>query len=210
LRHAVYEDTEIPLGTGATLVLYSDGLVERPGEPFDAGLERLQRACTGPPEHPQRLSDRLVATLLPTGADWDDAALMVVTIPRLSDPLTVRLPAEADSITLVRRVIGRWLDAAGASTEEVGEITLACSEACANAIEHAYGPGATEFEIEAFSSNGAVTLVVKDQGKWRPPRGTNRGRGMTLMKGLMDKVELHRGRDGTAVRLTRALVARGA
>ena len=34
-----------------------------------------------------------------------------MTVPELSDPLVVTLPADPESVTLVRRVIGRWLNA---------------------------------------------------------------------------------------------------
>jgi anti-sigma regulatory factor (Ser/Thr protein kinase)/putative methionine-R-sulfoxide reductase with GAF domain len=210
VRSPWYEQVEIEFPPGSTLVLYTDGLIERAGEPLDAGLERLRRSSEGTAHDPQQLCDRLIGALLPAGPGTDDAAMLAVTVPRLPDPFTVRLPSDPESITLVRRAIGRWLDDAGASQEEVGEITLACSEACANVIEHAYGPALTEFEVEASSSPDAVTVVVRDTGQWRPPRGTNRGRGMTLMKGLMDKVELHRGSEGTTVHLTRRLVGAGA
>jgi anti-sigma regulatory factor (Ser/Thr protein kinase)/putative methionine-R-sulfoxide reductase with GAF domain len=210
VRYPTYADTELPLRPWSTLVLYTDGLVERAGESLDDGLDRLRRAVASREPDPQRTCDRLVKRLLPHGAESDDAALLVVTVPELSDPFKVSLPAEPDSITLVRRVFGRWLSEVGASEEEIGEITLACSEACANAIEHAYGPGATEFEVEASSSAEGVTLVVRDMGQWREPRGQNRGRGLPLMRGLMDDVELRRGDEGTAVHLTRTLLRRAA
>ena len=210
VRYPTYADTEIALGPWSTLVLYTDGLVERAGESLDQGLRRLRRAVSPREPDPQRTCDALVRRLLPDDAERDDAALLVVTVPELSDPFKVSLPAEADSITLVRRVIGRWLREAGASEREIGEITLACSEACANAIEHAYGPDATDFEVEASSSAGGVTVVVRDTGRWREPRGRNRGRGLTLMRGLMDDVELRRGDDGTTVHLTRRLLSRAA
>ena len=59
----------------------------------------------------------------------------------LDDPLELRLPADVDTIPPLRRVLGRWLREAEATTVEIEEISLACSEACANAIEHAYAPG---------------------------------------------------------------------
>ena len=206
VRYPEYADTDIALGPWSTLLLYTDGLIERTGESLDTGLDRLRAAAKGREPDPQLMCDRLMRHLLPEGAVSDDAALLVVTVPALSDPFKVSLPAEAESITLVRRVMGRWLDEAGASDDEVGEITLACSEACANAIEHAYGPDATSFEVEASSSSDGVTLVVRDTGQWREPRGRNRGRGFTLMRGLMDHVEVTRGDDGTAVHLTRRLM----
>jgi serine phosphatase RsbU (regulator of sigma subunit)/anti-sigma regulatory factor (Ser/Thr protein kinase) len=210
VRYPTYVDTEVALSPWTTLVLYTDGLVERAEESLDTGLDRLRRAAAGRERDPQRRCRAVLSQVLPGGTESDDAALLVATVPELSDPFTVTLPADADSITLLRRVIGRWLTEAGASEDEVAEITLACSEACANAIEHAYGPDATEFAVEASSSRGGVTLVVRDTGRWREPRGHNRGRGMTLMTGLMDDVEVRREDKGTSVYLTRRLLRRAA
>jgi serine phosphatase RsbU (regulator of sigma subunit)/anti-sigma regulatory factor (Ser/Thr protein kinase) len=205
VREAVYEESEFPLVVHSTLVLYTDGLIEEAGEPLDAGLRRLQRSAEAAGHDAERLCDRLMRDLLPAGAGPDDAALLVVTVTPLPDPLNVKLPADPESMPLLRRVMTRWLASRGASPEEADEITLACSEACANAIEHAYGPASTEFEVEAASAEYEVTLVVRDMGQWRPPRGANRGRGMVLMEGLMDSVEVERDDEGTAVRLNRRL-----
>ena len=89
---------------------------------------------------------------------------------------------------------------------EVDEISLACSEACANAVEHAYPPGPATVEVSAaVSAGGEAALCVRDFGSWRAPRGTNRGRGTVLMRGLMDGVEIDSTAAGTTVRLVRQL-----
>ena len=205
VRYPLYEETEVELEPSTTLVLYTDGLIERAGESLDDGLERLRRSAQMAPGDPLPMCDRLIEDLLPAGVGTDDAAVLVATVSPLSDPLTVRLPADAESMPLLRRVIERWLSEVGADEQETAETILACCEACANAIEHAYGPEHTEFELEAASSPGEVTFVVKDRGQWRPPRGMNRGRGMVLMEGLMDSVEVERSAEGTSVRLRRRL-----
>ena len=84
-------------------------------------------------------------------------------------------------------------------------MTVASQEACANAIEHAYGPGFAEFTVDAAYADGRVTITISDHGEWREPRGTNRGRGMPLMRELMDDVQVSQTEDGTTVTLVRAL-----
>ena len=85
-------------------------------------------------------------------------------------------------------------------------MALACSEACANAIEHAYSPPAGQVEIEATVSGDRTALItIRDFGRWRPPRGKNRGRGMEWMRGLAETVDVEHREDGTSVRLSRAL-----
>ena len=206
VRYASYEEVETRLEPGATLVLYTDGVIERPGEPLDAGLERLLEAATRADRDPLGICDAIVGALLPDGATRDDAALLVVRALPLSNPLELRLPADVDTIPTLRRLLGRWLGEAEASRTEVEEISLACSEACANAIEHAYAPGPAAIEVTAtVTEDPQVLISVRDFGTWRPPRGSHRGRGMVLMKGLMDAVEVDKGDDGTTVRLARRL-----
>jgi anti-sigma regulatory factor (Ser/Thr protein kinase)/putative methionine-R-sulfoxide reductase with GAF domain len=210
VRDAAYEDVAFELAAGSMVVLYTDGLVERPGESLDTGLDRLRNVADGAGSEPESVSSRLLEQLAAAGPASDDAALLVVAIESLSDPFVMKLPVDPDSIPMMRRVLSRWLDAAGASRMEVDEITLACSEACANAVEHAYGPGGTEYEVEAASVGDGITVAVSDTGRWREPRGTNRGRGLTLMEGLMDSVEVARGETGTVVRMSRRLLRQAA
>ncbi|WP_406255811.1 PP2C family protein-serine/threonine phosphatase [Streptomyces chartreusis] len=67
--------------SGATLALYTDGLVERRREDIDTGLERLAdslvRHRTADPEH---LADAVLTELLPPGGATDDTALIIVRL----------------------------------------------------------------------------------------------------------------------------------
>ena len=66
------------VATGDTLVLYTDGLVERSDRPIEDGLAALADAArrTGPGGPLDALADGLLAALVPTGAR-DDVALVV-------------------------------------------------------------------------------------------------------------------------------------
>ncbi|MEU0244361.1 SpoIIE family protein phosphatase [Streptomyces sp. NPDC006235] len=66
---------------GATLVLYTDGLVERRGEDIDTGLARLADALYRNQEQdPEILADTVLLELLPPGGATDDTALIVVRL----------------------------------------------------------------------------------------------------------------------------------
>ena len=144
--------------------------------------------------------------MLPHGATRDDAAILVARSQPLSNPLLLSFPAEVEAIPTLRRVLGRWLHEAEATRTEIDEISLACSEACANAIEHAYAPGPATLEVRAaLSEAGDAVVCVRDFGSWRAPRGSHRGRGTVLMQGLMDVVDIDPGHEGTTVRLVRRL-----
>jgi anti-sigma regulatory factor (Ser/Thr protein kinase) len=66
------------------------------------------------------------------------------------------------------------------------------------------------FSVRARVDGGDVVIEVGDRGTWREARGEHRGRGLTLMRGLMDAVDVDREPDGTTVRLRRTLQRRAA
>jgi serine phosphatase RsbU (regulator of sigma subunit)/anti-sigma regulatory factor (Ser/Thr protein kinase) len=208
VRHVRYEDEELDLPPGSVITLYTDGLVERRGEPLEAGLERLAAAVRGDRDDLDRLADALVDALLPEGAGNDDAALLMVRAMPLADPLVARFPAEIESIPVMRRLLARWLDEAGATRADVDDLALASAEAAANAIEHAYGlaPGVVELHARTLKEK-IVKLSIRDFGSWRAPRGAHRGRGLQLMEGLTDGVEVTRSEEGTTIELSRRLGA---
>ncbi|AYC42961.1 PP2C family protein-serine/threonine phosphatase [Streptomyces griseorubiginosus] len=68
-------------GAGATLALYTDGLVERRHEDVDIGLARLADSLTRHREEdPETLADAVLAELLPTSGATDDTALVIVRL----------------------------------------------------------------------------------------------------------------------------------
>jgi serine phosphatase RsbU (regulator of sigma subunit) len=71
---ARYEPVEVSVPRGASVLAYTDGLVERRGEILDAGLDRLRRAAIGDGQ-PGALVDRVIAELVPNQSR-DDIALL--------------------------------------------------------------------------------------------------------------------------------------
>jgi anti-sigma regulatory factor (Ser/Thr protein kinase) len=206
---ATYRSERFPLPTGSTVFLYTDGLVERRGESIDVGLERLRALAANATGDVEALCATVVDELVPD-APPDDVAFVAARVPPLSDSLSTRWPATTSSLPTIRHLLRRWLVGLGATEDEVYDIIVACQEACANAVEHAYGPARALFEVAASHDGGLVRLTVSDRGRWRAPRGDNRGRGIPLMRALMDTVDVRHTDDGTAVTLARHLGAAGA
>jgi anti-sigma regulatory factor (Ser/Thr protein kinase) len=132
------------------------------------------------------VTERLVP---PEGGD-DDIAVVALRIVPVESAMRVRLAADPQVLSQVRRMLNRWLQAHGAQPAEIAALTLACGEACANAIEHAYPPGPAYFELEALHDEGLVTLAVRDSGRWRAPRGGHRGRGLKMIEAAVDEVDV--------------------
>jgi anti-sigma regulatory factor (Ser/Thr protein kinase) len=119
--------------------------------------------------------------------------------------MSISLPAEPESLSGLRRRLGRFLHAAGANEMEAYEIMLTICEAAGNAIEHAYGPADATFEVEAHFEDDQLVATVRDEGSWRERRGAHRGRGLQIIEGLMDDVEVAAEPKGTVVRMRRRL-----
>jgi serine phosphatase RsbU (regulator of sigma subunit)/PAS domain-containing protein len=75
---AVYPVTALTLEPGSVLVLYTDGLVERPGSDIETGIDRV-RGCLSatPADSVEHLADRLVGTALRARERPDDVALLL-------------------------------------------------------------------------------------------------------------------------------------
>ncbi|HEY2768568.1 MAG TPA: SpoIIE family protein phosphatase [Solirubrobacteraceae bacterium] len=206
IEHANFRAWESHLSVGDTVLLYTDGLVERRGEAIDVGLQRLRDALSTAPGDLERLCSHVLARAPGGPGVSDDMALLAV---RLSAPAEGRLeldfPAEPESVSLARHRLERWLQEMGIGEDDVFAIKLAVSEACANAVEHAYGPESGRvFHLFAERSGGDVVVQVSDRGRWRTPRGSQRGMGLKMIEQLMDTVEVQHLAAGTTVRMSKA------
>lgn len=199
------EAGEADLSAGATLLLYTDGLVEVPGESLDIGLDRLKRCVEQEGPEPEALCERVMSEVADVSGRDDTAVLAMGSMPLESDELTLRIPANAPSLRAARRVLTRWLGRIGAGSEEAGEIALACYEGCTNAARHGHLSRDEPFALEATQNDGQVDVVVRDSGGWREPKSSNFGKGLILMRELMDEVDVDSGPDGTVVRMRRRL-----
>jgi serine phosphatase RsbU (regulator of sigma subunit)/anti-sigma regulatory factor (Ser/Thr protein kinase) len=203
-----FQAFRVDLEPGSSLLLFTDGLVEVRGTSIELRLEELRRAVETGPSAPEALCDVLLERMLGHEEPQDDVALLVLSVsPLPAQGFTLDLPAEPEALSSVRRSLERWLSEAGTSRRDAHAIKVACGEACANAIEHAYRPGDAAFRIEASRVDSEVLIVVRDFGGWREPRGTDRGRGLPLMEALMDFVQVDPSSEGTTVQLRRQLAA---
>ena len=80
---AVRTELEAVLDQGSTVLLYTDGLVERRDQVFDDGIALLGRALVEEGDRPlEELCDALLHRLVPHGAEDDVALVAVRLLPR--------------------------------------------------------------------------------------------------------------------------------
>ena len=184
---------------GTSVLLYTDGLVERRDEIVDEGLARLATAAE---QHraadPEVLADRVVEDVLGGTGPPDDVALVVVRL--VPAPLALTLPAVPASLRLLRRAITAWATAAGLPDAAVDDLQLAAGEAAANAAEHAYPdtPGTFDCTLRRMAS-GEIAVGVRDRGRWRPaPTDPGfRGRGLQVIRAIGQDVRVTADGSGT-------------
>ena len=201
-----YTTVEHSLPPGCLLVLYTDGLVERRGVPLDEALDRLCEVVLAPPSPLDERCSQVIEAMLAGKAPEDDVALMLVAPQaRLGPHLQVHWEARMDQLAGLRRLMERWLAEVGADEDESFDIVLSSAEAATNAVEHAYGPSRAQFRVTCDVTDEVVTVVIRDWGRWRAPRGSDRGRGLTLIHALMDEAQVDHGPDGTEVSMRKRL-----
>jgi serine/threonine-protein kinase RsbW len=124
---------------------------------------------------------------------------------RTQRALRLRCRAEAGELRGIRHSVERWAAGLGLPADVLIDLQLAVEEAAANGVEHAYAtgpPGAVEVHLELRSSGPrAVAVRVADEGCWQPPSraGSHRGRGLALIDGVADRLEVQSTRFGTQV-----------
>jgi anti-sigma regulatory factor (Ser/Thr protein kinase)/putative methionine-R-sulfoxide reductase with GAF domain len=204
--HCQCPEREAKLEHGATLLLYTDGLVERPHVPLSRSLDELLEATAGA----QTAEDACLLAmdqLVPQRGPRDDIAVIAIQNEPIPDAFDASLPAQPEMLSQLRQMLGRWLVQQQLDETALTEVTIAVSEACSNAVEHAYGIDEEGFRVRARHVEGAIEVVISDRGSWRPPRGENRGRGLTIMQRAMDSFEIRSDGAGTAIVMTKRAAA---
>jgi signal transduction histidine kinase/DNA-binding response OmpR family regulator len=203
-----YTELETSLSESATLLLYTDGLVESRTRGLDQGLADLAAALRTGPADLESLLDHILAQV-PHATRDDDLALVALRV--LDKPVmdvTLQLPAKPHALAALRARVRSFLSDAHVREEDIQELLVALGEAAANAIVHPIAPTQPFIEVELHRSADEVVAMVRDFGQWNGSGDDdNRGRGMPLMEALTD-VTIGEHAGGTVVTLRRALKGR--
>jgi PAS domain S-box-containing protein len=201
IPHTQRHEASHQLPARSTLLLYTDGLVERRGRSLTDGITEAAAAVAGGAEDPlEDLATTLMTTLAPPGGYGDDVAVVLYRHPA---PLEIAFPARTDQLRPVRARLRDWLSRCGLAATVAQDTLVAAGEAVANAIEHGHRdkPG-QQIRLRAAVTASRLRLTVADGGTWLPPGPTPapyRGKGITLMHAMMDNVTIDSGANGTTV-----------
>ncbi len=115
---------------------------------------------------------------------------------------SVRLPRDARSLPLMRGLLRQALEHLDVATPAIEEIVLALTEACANVVQHAGEH--EEYQVDVAITDDTCRISVLDEGHGfdfdsaLAPAGSSleAGRGLLLMKALVDDLQFVRAEDG--------------
>ena len=119
--------------------------------------------------------------------------------------IDVAFPARPESSPELRRALRTFLEKVRFDRDRLDDVILAAGEAAGNAIEHAYRGKHGSVRLKAFADDCHLVVEVCDGGRWRLDGDPERGRGLGIMRALVDRVSIESTKAGTSVRLEVAL-----
>ncbi|BCJ57379.1 magnesium or manganese-dependent protein phosphatase [Micromonospora endophytica] len=173
---------------GDTLLLFSDGVVERRRHGLSHGLARLaESVAVAQSGDPRALC--ATATAAVSGATEDDVAVLAVEYAlRPSRSARMEVPAEPTAPSRVRHWMTAQLTRWGVAESVIGAAVLCTSELTTNALLHA----GTAARVEIDLSPERLLVSVADSGsrgtvtRARTDTLSSRGRGLGLIEELSD------------------------
>lgn len=132
----------------------------------------------------------------------------------MDERFSIALPRAAYTVPVMRQFMGGALEARGVCASCLSDILVAATEACANVVDH--GDPAPGYEVSARIGDDFCALEITHTGRRfnpaavppRPAPDSESGRGIFLMRELMDRIVFGTDPAGrVAVRMARRLCA---
>ncbi|HEY6102381.1 MAG TPA: SpoIIE family protein phosphatase [bacterium] len=204
---STHPQQQLTLLPGARLIACTDGLIEA-GRTIVANELRLhQAAAAGRRLAAGPAAEMIAREVLGGHAHEDDIAVLILDLLPHDAPLSFSFPATPELLHRVRRAIRTYALRVGIQPERVEELVFAVGEASLNTVEHAYRGVAGRLRVRAARDGDRLVVTVQDEGEWREPVESGRGRGMRLMRQFADDMRLETGPDGTVVTLSWAIAS---
>ncbi|HEU5473612.1 MAG TPA: SpoIIE family protein phosphatase [Actinophytocola sp.] len=207
------------LADGELVLLYTDGILERPGRELAQSTVELaqaaadiaaDRALRGDTEFPtERVCTQTLELLTRVSGHTDDITLLAGQLVTPPPRLALRVAASPESLAGIRERLAAWLAGAHVSRKDTDALQHAVVELATNAIEHAYLDSPAHHTVTVtvtLTDAGLVDAQVADQGRWRQPvPSTDRGLGLQLAEGMVDTLHIDHDQHGTTATLTHRL-----
>lgn len=203
-RYQPRPQASMTLPKGSTLMLFTDGLVERKYQSIDDGIACAANILVQTADLPlEAVADAVLREMAPAEGYDDDIAMVIYR--QHGTRLRIESDATADRLLSFRHRLGEWLRSARVPDALATDIVLVANEACTNCVEHAYrGQSVGTMLLEGNAANGEIRLRVSDSGSWKTPAAKpgNSGRGLLLVRALSDNLKVDGSATGTTVDIT--------
>ncbi len=129
--------------------------------------------------------------------------------------VTLSFPAKADYLLLARLALGGLARRLPVDADALADLKLAVTEACGNAVRHAYADGdGGPVAVALVVHSDRLEMIVEDQGagidrpradEWEVNQLPEGGMGMAIMRAVVDELDITAGADGrgTVVHMTK-------
>ena len=185
------------------LVLYTDGIIEYQRD-LAAGERKLFDAVAAehgrPSPNPARsIQERIFRRV----RNNDDVATLTLQVaPRVVEAFDCIFSAVPFAAPYVRSSLKHFLEQHRIDSDRQFSIITSVGEAVANSVEHAYTREIGTVSLHVEVDGPAVRVQIEDAGRWRPAqREDERGRGIPMMRALMDRVEIRTDQSHTQIRM---------
>ncbi|WP_156298624.1 SpoIIE family protein phosphatase [Mycobacterium paragordonae] len=209
------------LAVGDSVLLYSDGLIERPGRPLVASTAEFADLAgsiaagtrgfvlDSPARPIDRLCSETLELLLRSTGYTDDVTLLAVQRRTPVPPLHIMSDATIHAARSIRAKLREWLSEIGADAADISDVVHAMSEFVENAVEHGYGTDVSGgLIVEAsLGGDGRLRASVIDRGEWKDhlEGEKGRGRGLAMAEALVTESHVTHSLDGTTATLIHRL-----
>ena len=200
----LHTSSTLAFGTGATGVLYTDGLVERRGQDIDEGLDALARTFAGANGMPDVICSRLLRAMGVTPDHDDDVAALVFQLPE-HDPdsaelfrgVSLDLLGGAEAVSSARAFTTGVLSSWRLGEELLDLGVLAVSELVSNSFTHGHPP----MRLRLRRTDRRLTVEVMDADDHLPRRrraepADESGRGIAIIATIASSWGTRRTPDG--------------
>ena len=118
--------------------------------------------------------------------------------------VSITIPSSSEYVGVVRLAISGIATRMNFTVEEIEDIKIAISEACTNAVQHAYPNKTGHIDIKSTIDDDKLTIEVSDQGvgfdtsilgskeqREKSEKKLGLGLGLTFIKNLMDDANVY-------------------
>lgn len=211
-----FEVVEVELERSDTALLYTDGLIEARKDIL-AGLSQLKAAAAETVGYPPRHLPRVLVERALAGAQRRDDTLALVLRrravpsgprPRLLSGFDHRFSPSLAAVPIARHLFDDWLAHQSIDASDRDDLLVVVSELCTNAVRSAASID-SNLHLQARPEGDELVIEVLDDGPGfeLPPLDDDvpaveqvSGRGLFIVRSLVDELTVRRTSAGTSVR----------